>query len=63
MKVLVDKMPKKPKDCPHARETDNPERTQYRCIYNAGCFDYGEICENTSKCPYFMSVKDTDHRG
>lgn len=53
MKILVDKLPNKPQDCPHARFKDNAKGY---CWY--GCSIGQIVCEVDKKdCPFYTDMK------
>ena len=61
MKILVDEMPKSPKDCPFCQDYGDRCGSEYRCKYNpTAYYDYIHYCEDVHDCPYFKAIGDTN---
>ena len=57
MRILVDKMPTKPTDCPYCIDNSTKDFDEYDCIFRNGT-DADEYCslECSFGCPYFTEM-------
>lgn len=59
MKIIVDKMPTTPKDCPYGLKHYNYDDDS--CITVCNWNDNGRMCFNTEDCPFFAVKEDDDN--
>lgn len=52
MRIIVDEIPKEPKDCPYSETRKHKERQWVTCT--KGSF----VCEDTKQCKYLKSILD-----
>ena len=56
MKVIVDKMPSKPSECPYSKDESTMDWEKHTCLWNAsGTRNF--TCYDTGECPYFTDKK------
>lgn len=56
MKILVDRMPDKPYECPYCKDESNMDFDKYICKWNGS----NRKCYDTSVCPFFADVIDSN---
>lgn len=56
MKILVDKIPKEPNECPYCKDESNMDFDRYICKWNGS----DRKCYDTSDCPFFVDAVSSD---
>ena len=56
MKILVDKMPEEPYDCPCCKDESDMDMDKYICKWNGS----NRVCYNTADCPFFVGVSESE---
>lgn len=56
MRIIVDKMPNTPIDCPHSMWSKKDDRIIRVCVYNKKSTVFAAECSDTHECPYFADL-------
>lgn len=58
MKILVDKMPNHPSNCPWCENESTMDYDKYTCTWLNS--NYHCMYDITKECPYFTTIKEKD---